>query len=295
MDIDAYSGPRSREALAAGSEVKRVVIDHAIFRRIRDASMDLVDLMREISGFGGMLIQAEPGMGKSLLLTLIQKEVEERFARAGGKACLTLSLDNAVDVHSMAAAMTFALNFPALPSRPNLVAMNNMVNRGLESLRPAVMLIDEMQHVCEGNRDITARAVTDWLKVRMDAHNFPVICMGTMALERLAFINPQFTSRASANFLIPPFQFDDVWRQVLGGFTQAVKLVDLSIINCAACRQLHQVTSGNMRMLKRILIYGAMHAATQPNRIVSFESLSKGLRDTKGHIADQLDPFRVKK
>lgn len=291
MKPSSNGGIRSPEVLRVGEQVLDVVVDHAMFRRIRDACLDLVHTMRSLKMPSGILIQAEPGMGKTLLLDLIRREVVSKAPLDGERVCLHVALDNAIDSNGMAAAMTLALGYPALPSRPNLASMNHMVHMALERRKPWGMLIDEMQHVCEGNKDITARSVTDWIKVRMDAHNFPVICAGTRALERLVVINPQFTSRASANFVLHPLHFDDTWRQILAGFTAAIKSVDLSIVNGPACRLLHIASAGNMRSLKRILAYACMHAAMQPNRVVSMLSLATGFDQWRGQLAEQLNPF----
>ena len=269
-DMNKYSGPRSPEILKVGEQVLNVVVDHQAFRSIRDACRDLIHTMRTLRSPSGILIFAEPGMGKTLLLDL---------------------MDGAIDQRGIAAAMTLALGYPALPSRPTLVALNHMANIGLSRRRPAALLVDEMQHVCEGHKDITARASTDWLKVRMDTFNFPVIGAGTRVLERLAALNPQFVSRASASYVIRPFALDDHWRQLLAAFSQSVQSVDLSIVNTTACRPLHIASAGNMRLLKRILTYACMHAATQPQKVVTMESLSKGLRDSKGEVSEQSDPF----
>lgn len=288
-DLNRYSGLRSSEVIKVGEQVLNVVVDHQLFKRIRDACRDLIHTMRALRSPSGILILAEPGMGKTLLLDLISREFFKASQREGN--CLEISLDGAVDQRGIASAMTLALGYPALPSRPTLVSLNHMVNVGLERRRAAALLIDEMQHMCEGHKEITARATTDWLKVRMDMFNFPGIGAGTRVLERLALINPQFVSRASASYVIHPFAFDDQWRQLLAAFAQSVQTVDLSIVNTAACRALHIATAGNMRMLKRLLMYACMHAATQPERVVTLESLSKGLRDTKGDVSEDADPF----
>ncbi|MCY1211250.1 Bacterial TniB protein [compost metagenome] len=293
MSAADFSGRRSNEVLQVGQQVLDTVVDHAVFRQIRDACLNLVETMRSLRMPGGILIQADPGMGKTLLLELVRRALVSRGAESGEYGCLRLALDSAVDTLGIAAASMLALGYPAVPSRPNLATMNHLVNTGLERRRPWGMLIDEMQHVCEGNKDITARSVTDWLKVRMDAHNFPVICAGTRALERLTIVNPQFTNRASANFVIHPFQFDDSWRQLLAGFASAVKSVDLSVVNSAACRPLHLATGGNMRSLKTVLTYACMHTMTQANRIVTMESLARGFVDARGQVGAQNNPFRT--
>lgn len=213
MHNPEFSGTRSPEALKVGEQLLNVVVEHDIFRRIRDAALDMVHSMRVLKNPSGILIQAEAGMGKTLLLDLIRRELQAQTRSNQQDPCIHIALDSAVDTHAMAGSVMLALGYPSRPSRPNLVAMNHMVQLGFDQRRPWALLIDEMQHVCEGNKDITARAVTDWLKVRMDAHNVPVICAGTRVLERLPVINPQFTSRASSTFVLHPFAFDDTWRQ----------------------------------------------------------------------------------
>lgn len=289
-ELNKYSGPRSPEVLKVGEQVLNVVVDHQIFRRIRDACKDLIQTMRTLRSPGGILIIAEAGMGKTLLLDLINREFSKASQREGN--CLHVALDGAVDQRGIASAVTLALGYPALPSRPTLFTLNHMVSIGLERRRAAALLIDEMQHICEGHKDITARAATDWLKVRMDMFNFPVIGAGTRVLERLELINPQFVSRASASYVIQPFAFDEQWRQLLAAFAHSVQAVDLGIVNTVACRALHLATGGNMRMLKRVLMYACMHAATEQQRVVTMEALSKGLQDTKGDIPESADPFR---
>lgn len=291
-----FSGPRSPEVLKVGEQLLNVVVDHALFRRIRDAALDLVHSMRVLKSPCGIVIQADSGMGKTLLLELIQRELQTKALTDRHETCLRIGLDSAVDTRAMAESVMLALGYPAAPSRPNLVAMNHLVKVGFEKRKPWALLIDEMQHVCEGNKDITARAVTDWLKVRMDAFNTPVICAGTHVLERLPVINPQFTSRASSAFVIYPFAFDDAWRQLLAAFTQTMSgTVDLSLINTAACRPLHAATGGNMRALKRVLAYACMHAASQENRVVTMESLAIAFVDAKGQVAEQSNPFKTQR
>jgi hypothetical protein len=292
MSDGEYTGPLTPEVLRVGEQVLNVVVDHVVFRRIREASMKMVHIMRSLKLPHGILVQADSGMGKSLLIELIRRELAPQALSNGSNACLHVALDSTVDTNGMAAAMTRALGYPSLPARRQLESMNHMTQTAMERTRPLALLIDEMQHVCEGNKDITARSVTDWLKVRMDRHNFPVICFGTHALERLTVINPQFTGRASASFAIHPFQFDESWRQVVAGFSGAVSGVDLSIVNGAACRPLHQASAGNMRMLKRILTYACMYAFTQPNRVVDMDSLNQAFIDAKGQVTEQLNPFR---
>jgi Bacterial TniB protein len=291
MDIDHYTGKRSAKALAVGQQVLNIVVEHADFNRVRDSCLDMVQTMRSLKMASGVLIQAEPGMGKTLLLQMVKQRIAAANPDETESACLHIQLDSAVDTHKIAGALMLALGYPMLPSRPNLENMNHLINKGLVRVKPVVLLIDEMQHVCEGNKDITARAVTDWLKVRMDAFNLPVICAGTRTLERLGVINPQFTSRASTGFVLAPFPFADAWRQLLAAFAAAIPVVNAEVLNGAAVKPLHLATVGNLRALKRLLTYACMHAADRADGIVSMQDLAHGFSDANGHAQGRSNPF----
>lgn len=291
MSFEKYSGARSPAALAVGQTVLNVIVDHTDFKRVQDGCLDLIHTMASLKMPGGVIVQAESGMGKTLLLQMIKRQLMVADDANQQSRILHIQLDSAVDSHKMAAAMMMALGYPMLPSRPNLENMNHMVSKGLTKLTPRALLIDEMQHVCEGNRDITARAVTDWLKVRMDAFNLPIICAGTRALDRLSVINPQFTSRASANFILTPFEFGDSWRQLLAAFKDAISSVNLEVLNGSVARQIHAATKGNLRALKKLLMYACMHAATRTDMKITVEDLALGYDDANGHSPGRTNPF----
>jgi uncharacterized protein YqgV (UPF0045/DUF77 family) len=292
MDFNTYSGRRSAAAIAAGLEVVNVLVEHEDFKRIYDSCLDIVPTMIALKMPAGVLIQAESGMGKTLLLKTVQKGLIEALGDLSSRpTCLSISLDSAVDTVKMAAAVMIALGYPMLPSRPVLTNMNIMVDKGLERVRPVALLIDEMQHICEGNRDITARNVTDWLKVRMDKFNLPVIGSGTLTLERLSVINPQFTSRASANFVLTPFAVGEEARQLLAAINQAVKAVSLEIITGPVGTVVITATKGNFRAIKRLLAYACMHTVDRGSKVVSLEDLNKAYIDATGFGPGRLNPF----
>ena len=291
IDENEPIGARSPAALRAGSEVLKVVVEHTDFIRVLNSCIDLIDTLRTLKMPSGILIQAEPGMGKSLILQMIKNHLTRSAGMSRTESVLELRLDSAVDTHKLAGASMLALGYPALPTRPNLETMNHMVDKGMERRRPLAMLLDEMQHVCEGNRDITARAVTDWLKVRMDRCNMPVIGAGTRALERLNTINPQFISRASATFVLSPFEFGDPWCQLLGGFVQQVTAVKLDVINGALAKPLHTASKGNLRALKKLLMYACMYAADRKDATVARDDFIKAYEDANGSAPERVNPF----
>lgn len=293
MNPEKFSGKKSEEAYKAGLEVKNIVVEYPAFKRAYDSCMSLVDVMGQLKIAAGLLLHAESGMGKTRLLDLVERGIKAASVDSLEKPCLSISLESVVDTHKMAARVMMALGYPMLPSRPNLENMNLMIDKGMARLKPKVLIVDEMQHICEGNRDITARAVTDWLKVRLDMYSLTFIGAGTRSLERLSLINPQFTSRVSANYMLDRFDYGESWRQLLAGFAAQCKSVNLDVLTGPIAKPLHTATRGNMRALKFCLIYASMHAANGPEARLTTNDLAKGYEDANGYVEGRANPLRV--
>jgi hypothetical protein len=291
MNFDEFKGKRSQVALVAGQQVVDTVVEHEEFTQICDVCVDMVETMRALKMPSGVLIQAEPGMGKTLLLQTIKRKLSVATGNERPPVCLHIGLDSAVDTPKIAALVMLKLGYPMLPSRPNLENINRLVAIGLERIKPKALLIDETQHTCEGNRDITALAVTDWLKVRMDEFNLPIICAGTRKLERLQVINPQFTSRASTSLVLTPFELGGAWRQLLGAFSAAVVVVNLDILVGPIGKKVHQATQGNFRKLKKLLTFASMYAADRPDKKVNLNDLALAYQDATGQAHGRSNPF----
>lgn len=295
MMFDEVNRFNSPKAIEAGKQVMAVVVQHNKFNQVFNNCIQQIELMQSIRTPGGILIQADPGMGKTLMLQMVKKHLTDQGNAKEANRCLHIQLDSGVDTHKLATSMVYGLGFPMMPARLSLENMNQMISKGMERLRPLALLIDEAQHMCEGNRDITARALTDWLKVRMDLFGMPVICTGTRTLERLSMINPQFVSRASTTFVMDAFDAGDEWRQVLAAFAQMVTAVDLSVLTGPMFKPIHFATKGNMRALKKLLLFGVMHAAENHKNgdkpILTLTDLSVAYEFTYGEVTGRANPF----
>lgn len=286
----------SSAGIAVAREVLDTVVQFSDFERIQRSAISDINLMSEIRMPSGVIVLADPGMGKTLLLELIRRsltQMDNILEKA--RPVLSVSLDSAVDSHKFAAKLMFALGYPMLPSRPNLESMTHMIDMGIDRLNPKVLLVDECQHMCEGNRDITARAVTDWLKVRMDKHNLPFVGAGTNTFDRIGEINPQFTSRSSAKYTINAFQIGDAWAQLLLAFPRVVTRVDIDLLKSTGMQKaIHVATLGNLRSLKKLLVFSCINAADRPNAVLAKNDLETGFDRAFGIASRIPNPFRAK-
>lgn len=276
------------------NEILDLVVSYPDFSSAQEGALKVILYMIDVKLPMGVLVMADSGMGKTLYLSLIKRSLAVNASPLKlDRPVLELVLDSAVDVYQLAAKMMLALGYPALPMRPTLPNMTMMIDTAIERLKPVALLIDEGQHVCEGkNREQTARTLTDWLKVRMDRHNLPVIMTGTRTLEAIADINPQFVSRASARYFIDPFSYGDAWRQVLAAIAGSVRSIDLSSLSSIGLsRLLHDATGGNMRDLKKLLVFSCIRAIDEGSIQLTTSHLAKGFADAFGSQGRTVNPF----
>lgn len=291
MTHDDIPSELSEAGLGIVQQILDAVVMHADFERVMTSSVEMANQMIQIKMPSGIIVIADPGMGKTLLLEAIYRKLssnENKLAKE--RPILRITLDSDVDTHKMAGRMLMALGYPMLPSRPNLENMSQMVDTAMGRLKPKALLIDEAQHMCEGNREITARAVTDWLKVRMDKHNLPVVACGTKTLERIFLINPQFVSRASASYTLNPFQPGESWMKLLRSLVRSVSRLDISCIE-AHPRTVHLASAGNLRRLKKLLVQAAIDAIRSNSSNLSQLNLAAGYERAFGLANGMANPF----
>lgn len=290
LDIPLQTSPKG---IVAAKQVLDVVVLHPDFDQVLNASVAAVDLVTNIRMPTGVILMADPGMGKTLFLEMLARRLTSSDKSIGrGRPVLHIALDSAVDTHKLAGKILLALGYPMLPTRPVLDNMNEMIKKAMERLNPLALLIDEGQHICEGNREITARAVTDWLKVRMENHNLPLIMVGTRTLEKIYEINPQFCSRVAAEYFINPFQFGEAWQQLLQSFVEQVKTVDLACLSkTAISRAVFSASKSNFRRLKKLLVHACIEAADLDVPILTAMHLQLGYTAAFGVSSGTGNPF----
>lgn len=283
----------SPASLRGVNEILDVVVPYPEFADSLQGALSAVQWMREVRMPDGVLLLADPGMGKTLLLTILKRRLtSDANPLKSSRPVLDISLDSASDVYQIAMKLMLALGYPALPTRPTLPSMTAMIDTAIERLRPVAILIDEGQHVCEGNRQNTARTLTDWLKVRVDKHNLPVIIVGTRTLESIAEINSQFVSRVSKRYYLNAFAFGDAWRQVLGSIAESVKSLDLNSLSAQGLSRLvHEAAHGNLRRLKKLLIFSCVRAIDGGSPALKLEHLAAGYADAFGGPSGAANPF----
>lgn len=293
MNPDELPAGLSPASLRCVNEILDVVVPYPEFADSLQGALSAVQWMREVRMPDGVLLLADSGMGKTLMLTLLKRTLTgDANPLKSSHPVLDIILDSAADVYQVATKLMLAVGYPALPTRPTLPSMTAMIDTAIERLRPMAILIDEGQHICEGNREKTARTVTDWLKVRVDKHNLPVIIVGTRTLEAIVDINSQFVSRVSKRYYLNTFAFGDMWRQVVGSIAESVRSLDLSSLSAPGLSRLvHEAAHGNLRRLKKLLLFSCVRAIDGGSPALKLEHLAAGYADAFGGPSGAANPF----
>ena len=63
------------------------------------------------------------------------------------------------------------------------------------------------------------------------------------------------------------------------------------VINRALARPLHTASKGNLRALKKLLMYACMYAADRKDAVVIREDFIQAFEDANGSAPDRLNPF----
>lgn len=288
-EIPVDAGPAE---VAVANQVKAAVIMYPAFKQALKSSIATINLSRSVGLSTGLIIQAEAGMGKTLLSRLLVQELATSHQEIEAPTVTLVTLDSGADRLQIASKMAMSLGYPNLPLTNKLSSITNMVDRAMVRLKPKALVFDEAQHLCEGNREITAKAATDWLKVRMDLHSCPVVLIGEKSIESLYQINTQFVSRASAGYVLEPFAVGDSWFSLLSGFGEQIKGYDLSILlQPKIAKLLQTVTRGTLRELKAVLMYALISTARDDRKNLLVADLAVGCDRAFGSRGDRPNPY----
>lgn len=284
----------NEECYAAARELKSTIVMHTEFERVLTAAEGHMDMAVNAGVPISLIVTAPSGMGKTALLDLIARRVQSEYSfRSNESPLVRLKFTALVDTHKLAAEFLAALGFPNTPGKASLETITKLIDVALKRVRPSVGLIDEAQHVCEGYRDTTAKAVTDWLKLRMDEHGLVFLLAGTHTLQRIQEINPQFASRAPTELVINPFLYGPAWHRLLEGLKTQVHAVDMAILcERRVAKLVFDGALGNLRRLKLWLGCATYLTLSQQRKVMTLADLQQGFDRTFGTSPKTTNPIR---
>ena len=149
----------------------------------------------------GVWLFGAAGAGKSTALKEACRRLSDRPELRSRRSALLITLLPGPTMYSIVRQLLLALDYPIASSR-TFVERVDVLFEAIRSAQVRVIFIDEIQHVCEGNRTANLREIRDFLKRLVDETNVCLILAGIDSAKPLQQSDEQLASRISGELTL---------------------------------------------------------------------------------------------
>ncbi|CAN7715734.1 TniB family NTP-binding protein [Variovorax sp. LjRoot175] len=149
----------------------------------------------------GVWLFGAAGAGKSTALKEACRRLSARPGLRSTRSALLITLLPGPTMYSIVRQLLLALDYPISSSR-TFVERVDVLFEAIRSAHVRVIFIDEVQHVCEGNRVAHLREIRDFLKRLVDETNVCLILAGIESAKPLQKSDEQLASRISGELTL---------------------------------------------------------------------------------------------
>lgn len=143
----------------------------------------------------GVWLFGSPGSGKTTAAMEVRRRLDcAELLSKSVRPTLYLSLLPHPTMYSIVRGLLTILQYPFAPST-RFDELVPILFGALRSLGVRVILIDEVQHICEGNRPTILREILDLFKRLFDVANVCLVLIGTESAQKLKDADAQLASR----------------------------------------------------------------------------------------------------
>lgn len=285
------------EALAAGRELRDVVIQHPSFYKALSLINNAISVGNGAGIFCGVRVTAPSGSGKSLLIDCLQKNTINSPFLGNEFSVIRTELKESPSVSQIQGGLLESFRYGLMDQvrrRQNNNDVHRVLLAAIAEHRVQLIVLDEFQHVFSSANDKVSTSVLDWLKRLMNMTKVPVVLVGTELMDRLGPVDPQFTTRIPTTIKLMPFLMNAEWVGFLKALAQRCTSVDLSII-CSPplVSQLYGITRGVIRPLKSLLVQSVIMAVDAEEKALTVSRLYSAYAMLYGPEIAADNPFDV--
>lgn len=285
------------QALAAGRELRDVVIQHSSFQKALELISNAIEVGNGAGVFSGVRITAPSGSGKSLLIECLQKNTIDSPFLDGEFSVIRTELKESPSVSQVQSGLLENFRYGLMDQvrrRQNNNDVHRVLLAAVREHRVQLIVLDEFQHVFSSANDKVSTSVIDWLKRLMNMTQIPVVLVGTELMDRLGPVDPQLTTRVPTTIKLMPFILNGEWVGFLKAIVHKCVAVDLSIIiNPPLVTQLYNVTRGVIRPLKALLVQAVIMAVNAGEKELTVDRLYSAYSMVYGPEIAAENPFSV--
>ncbi len=287
----------SAKALAAGRELRNVVIRHPSFHKALELVANVVEVGNGAGVFSGLRVMAPSGSGKSLLIECLKKNTINSPFLEGEFSVIRTELKESPSVSQIQSGLLENFKYGLMDQvrrRQNNNDVHRVLLAAIREHRVQLIVLDEFQHVFSTSNDKVSTPVFDWLKRLMNMTQVPVVLVGTELMDRLGPVDPQLTSRIPTTIKLMPFLHNVEWIGFLAALAQQCTAVDISLISKApVATQLFGISKGVIRPLKALLVQAVVMAVNADEKELTVERLYAAYSMVYGPEIAAENPFSV--
>lgn len=125
----------------------------------------------------------------------------------------------------------------------------------LQYCKVELIVLDEVQHLVDRNRQILIQESADWFKDLIENTRIPVVFVGLPDSRKIFYENEQLGGRVLNRFEVGAFEFDDqTFRTILFLMDQSLPFKNSSgLANIDMCHRIHLATGGLLGFLKPLI------------------------------------------
>lgn len=274
------------------AEINSTIVMHPRFAHAYQGILNIIETANLTDMPFGATVTAPPGCGKTALVKTLSRAIPSSQLLGNDEIrSVSVAAEANASLGHFVSKLLKQLGYPAVIRASTLYDQTSIICDALRERNCIVLFLDEFQHVCRGNRTLSAAAILDWVKQLADAAGVVVVMLGTRELKPLNEMNDQLGSRAPAHFDLGEFQRNEEWVGLLRRFAADVKAIDLAPLQMELYKPLHTATNGVLRPLKQLLVMSVKVALQAGKDQIDLVSLHDGYQMLYGTSARRSNPF----
>jgi|GEM_PF-2903436 len=272
------------------NEINATIIMHPRFEQAYQGLLDIIDTASYGDLPFGATVIAPPGCGKTALTKAVARAIPSCELLKDDLRSISVTAEANAALGHFVKKLLKQLGYPTTVRASTLYDQSSIIAAALRERGVKVLFLDEFQHVCRGQRSLSAAAITYWIKQLADEGGVVVILLGTRELKPLTEMNDQLGSRAPAIFELREFQYNDEWIGVLKQFAVQIRSFNCEVITELA-KPIRAATHGTLRTLKQLLLTSTKAAIESNKSALDQESLCIGFARAFGTDSRTPNPF----
>jgi len=274
IDPSLYSLLGESDATRIQYILKDRIIMHTPFKRITN---QVGWMMREPirTRARGLVVQGEPGFGKTTLGEYIQSRYPRRLDNATKKPlpfAVMISMSGARDARTIYNRILETLNVP-VAAYYRIADRELTVLRVLREINCRMLVLDEAQDIVNGSEREQLRAL-EAIKLLTNELHLPIVALGTKRVER-AFRADEHLAARFAITALPQWKRNDELLDFLAAYERTLPLRKASgLTSPALVKAILKQSDGVLDHILRVLRFAAVYAIESGEERITLANLA---------------------